>query len=230
MKRRILVLPVLVFLITVSILLSCGAATVSGGGSGGGDIIPFFHWPPASQRITLSDLEEFVIQPGTAHTLSEVNILLRNALLSCDYEYKYYATPNGFALITKLEQYNLDGYTLEEKRWELEPSYNGFDLANIFRPPEGYYRIIAFAVTDALDPDSAYRVSRDEAEAWLKDGCLALPESIGEIEFSSRHYCVALIYEFEQIGTGDRPEWTFTCVNARTHLDKSGLLDMLMLR
>ena len=190
--------------------------------------IPVFPWPTPTRTITLSDLVDFSIQPGMAHTLSEVNILLRSALLRCEYEYQYYAVTNGFALVTKLEQFDLEGYTLEEKRWELEPSYNGFDLANIFRPPEGYYRIIVFAVTDEKNPDSVYVVSRDEADAWLKDGCLALPEAIGEREFSSNHYCVALIYEFEQIGKDEHPQPTTTSVSAWAHINNSGLLDKLL--
>ena len=229
MKQRFrfpIALPLL--LIPIILLFSCGKSTINYGDPEFD--IPIFPWPTPTRSITLSDLVEFSIQPGTAHTLSEVNILLRSALLSCEYEYQYYAVTNGFALVTKLEQFDLKGYTLGDKRYELEPSYNGFDLANIFRPPEGYYRIIVFAVTDEENPDSAYVVSRDEAHAWLKNGCLALPESIGEREFSSSHYCVALIYEFEQIGKHQYPEPTTTSVGPRAHIENSGLLAYLLLR
>ena len=72
-------------------------------------------------------------------------------------------------------------------------------LQALFTAQPGHFRIIAFIVTSApFAQNPNMLVSREDAMEWLAVGSQTLPASIGSLPYSEWHYCVALVYEFEQ--------------------------------
>lgn len=87
-------------------------------------------------------------------TLSDVNEILINALDNCGYERKsYFSYPNGFVLVTQLEQIDRDETPKSDQfRWSISnaPAFeNGFSLVEYFRlllnARAGYYRCFGFS-------------------------------------------------------------------------------------
>lgn len=205
-----------------------------GGSRGPG--YPRFPWPPprasASEVIPRTLLEA---EDGPT-LLRDVDRRINEALeRNGYYESSYYAVPEGFALVTKIEQIEADGTPKEgAERWSLdrEPlrefSLSAY-LAALFRATPGHYRLIVFAVTPCPFAQSDKEVTPEEADAWLSGGMLQLPPPIGELDFSSAAYtCTALVYEFER-ETEDE-EARIQCpgrILGRTHLLKAGIWEAL---
>ncbi|MEO6039711.1 MAG: hypothetical protein ABIQ93_14960 [Saprospiraceae bacterium] len=137
-------------------------------------------------------------------TLGDADQKIRQALdITGFYSRKYFQVPNGFALVTRMEQFNKDGCSKSEAaRWKTRPvrdetfSVMGY-LASFFTTEPGYFRIFAFLVTDAtITSDQKRQLSREEATNWLNEGACRLPELIGTRAFGKNTGVTALIYEF----------------------------------
>ena len=102
-------------------------------------------------------------------------------------------------------------------------------LKALFTAQKGYYRILVFFVTAAPINQGGKEVSRDEAAAWLHGGANMLPSSIGTLALTKDHYCIAFIYEFEQM-TRDHPAMLKIpgMLFGRAHLEKSAFLNNLV--
>ena len=198
--------------------------------------IPAFPWPPALASASTKVPSAFLVGANASATLAQVAETLEHALNETGYiERSYYAVPNGFALVTRLEQVNPDGTPKPiPDRWSVQMTMpKVFSLASylqaLFTAQEGHFRIIAFIVTAApfmQNPNVA--VSREEAMEWLSVGSQMLPASIGNLPYSERHYCVALIYEFEQPTRNH--EATFKMLSALSgieHLKKARIWEVL---
>lgn len=201
-------------------------------GTGAASDWPRFPWPPpqCAQREVVS---EKLIE--TCHTLAEVDNRLRRALNGRGYAQRsYFQTPNGFAIVTQLEQFNTDGASKSgQTRWVDYPVQDNFNglwgyLSSLFVPNSGYFRIFVFVVTDVPYNQSARRVSKEEAVGWLSQGLNILPREIGQMPVNDNHYLDVLVYEFEA------PQTTKRCAqkcpslkDCNTHLAKSGLRDAL---
>ncbi len=67
-------------------------------------------------------------------------------------------------------------------------------------------------------------MTREEAMAWLDDGMIVLPKSIGKQPYTDEHYCTAFIYEFEQPGKEKKPFFKqLSNLTGKDHLEKSKL-------
>ena len=165
--------------------------------------------------------------------LGHVNYTLRLALDTAGYtEASYYTVPDGFALVTHLEQINPDGTPKkpDHVRWSTQLARVGqFTLSAylkaLFLANPGYYRVIVFVVTSQPFSQSEATVTRDEAIAWLRHGGNALPFGIATQPLLASHKVTALIYEFEKSDI-DELEAKFTIpgrLSTNIHLTNSGI-------
>lgn len=199
--------------------------------------IPAFLWPPPEASASMKIPSQFLIDSNApATTLAQVAQRLESAFAQTGYvERSYYSVPGGFALVSRLEQFNPDGSSkTPPERWaaEITPP-KVFSLSSymkaLFLPQEGHFRIIIFLVTSApfaQQPENV--VTQEEAQEWLSGGTQMLPPSLGNSTYSDRHYCVALVYEFEQSSRNHTPEFRrLSRLPGFEHLKKSRLWETL---
>ncbi len=191
-----------------------------------------FPWPPPdfSARMTM-DKNLF----GGAKNLFDVDKKLSSALVSSGYSEKaYYYVPNGFALVTRIEQINSDGEPLAPPaRWSIKvKSMTKLSWANyikaLFFSTVGHFRIIVFIVTDKPFAASGKKIKRSKAVDWLKAGLNSLPRQIGTKNFGSHYECTAVIYEFEKVNAADAILRIPGQLAGDEHLKRSAILSALM--
>lgn len=200
--------------------------------------IPEFPWPPpkSSGRTTLAR-ELFVKQQGPT-LLSDVSNNLRDAFRKCGYgEISWYSTPNGFALVSQLEQFKADGTPLDgEDRWAIsvraQKIFTVSDyLRALFTAPRGRYRVLAFVVTDQPFVQRAKELTDEEARDLVRGGGSGLPQSIGEREFTPGHECHVLVYEYERHSNKKPPIFLRPGrLDAQAHLTAAKLINYLEAR
>ena len=197
-----------------------------------GDVtLPPFPWPPPKPTSKLA-LPADWLPAQEPPTLGQVGKLLESALVAERYpDYAYLAVPNGFALVAQLEQIQQDGTPVTPNRWDPKlPSMAtmGFDefLKALFVAPTGYYRVIAFIVTDLPWQQNAPRPTEEQAMQWLSTGLNALPAAVRDMRYTANYQSTALVYEFAKDGTGARFREIGTA-DPMTHLEKAGLLRTL---
>ena len=198
--------------------------------------IPQFPWPPPVASAT-QVVPRNLLTGSRVKILKDVDELLTSALNINGYvEKSYYAVPQGFAIVTRIEQIELDGRSkTRPARWSTDPSpLTEFSISAyiraLFTANPGYYRIIVFVVTNVPFTQSDRQLSRSEGIAWLRAGLNILPESIGAEGYTPDVICTALIYEFEQRGGQGSVSTRILLpsrLDAQTHLNKSGLLRSL---
>ncbi|CAK8712507.1 hypothetical protein GKODMF_04090 [Candidatus Electrothrix gigas] len=199
----------------------------------GADDIPNFPFPPPNASAFAKIPSTFLLNPESEQQTSLQNAAkkLEAAFDKTGYsQKKYYQVPNGFALVSQLEQFRSDGSSKQEPdRWaaEFRPP-RIFSLTSyikaIFKANPGRYRIVAFIVTSQPFEEGKERITREEARSWLDSGMVVLPKSIGEQPYTDEHYCTALIYEFELPENGKKALFkTSSNLTGRDHLQKSNL-------
>lgn len=198
--------------------------------------IPEFPWPPpqasASMILPPTLLVNTILE--TTH-IRAVDSILSNTLEECGYmEKSYYAVPDGFALVTRLEQIYPDGTPKEEpERWNIEVSpLRSFSLKEylraLFTANPGYFRVVVFIITPHPFTQTEAIVSRDEAMDWLRAGANRLPDSITRRKYSKEYTITALIYEFEKPEFQEPALKIPGLLTGKDHLEKSGFLDALV--
>jgi hypothetical protein len=180
--------------------------------------VPVFPWPPprASARVVIPAR---LLPAGKDHQtlLRDIDEKLVSALQSAGYvETSYYAVPDGFALVTRLEHITQEGAPEKGKqRWiaHIEPVRLNRDftlsayLAALFGVQQGFYRVIVFIVTPHPFAESHSSVSEIEAEDWRHSGLNVLPQGIASLAYTQQYSCTALIYEFQQPGNSQQVRW-----------------------
>lgn len=198
------------------------------------DEFPAYPWPPEapSSLVSLSELYDFSVGGGAS--LFDVSESLRVALRESGYlEKRYYAAPGGFVMVTRLEQTDEQGTPLPDgKRYLLPDDVGDFSFAayirNLFFAPEGYYRFIAFVVTDRAYTTSDSALAEDSALARLRGGSVELLSVFRDMPFSNHHRVDALIYEFRLAAQNAAVEpVTPGRLPPETHLEHSGLASAL---
>ncbi|MGO9122527.1 MAG: hypothetical protein ACLQPD_33550 [Desulfomonilaceae bacterium] len=185
------------------------------------------YWHPHHDYISAEKFRELLDQSHPL--LLHADALLRSALARAgQYEASYYSVPDGFALVSRLEQIDEDGSPMYTSRWDLEKRHIGsFSVSEylfaLFKAPPGYYRLAVFVITPHSFNQSKRTVPRDVAEAWLRCGGNALPPEVALQPYTELFICTVLIYEFEKYDTLKEP---ITRVPGRlpvmAHLEKSG--------
>lgn len=190
---------------------------------------PQFPWPPPQASAQKMIPSEVIGEKAT--TINDVVQNLETALNLCGYvEKSYYSIPDGFVIVTRLEQINDDGAPKEEsERWvpEIQP-VRQFSLKEylkaFFFARKGYYRIIVFVFSPHPFSQTNSSISPSQAENWLSSGLNVLPQEISQKEYSNNYTCTALIYEFEQYGIGEAPKIRVPGrLSGETHLTKAQL-------
>ena len=194
--------------------------------------IPQFPWPPPEASARSEVPKKFLVPPGRKQALlHDIDSRLSLALRDAGYTDKAYcAVPEGFALVTRLEQIESDGRPKpDSERWavSMEPprefSLSAY-LTALSRTKVGYFRVIVFVVTPYPVSYSKAKVIREEAQLWLREGPNRLPPSVGSWRFTADHSCTALIYEFEKSEVERTPRTAIPGrLTAQTHLEQSGL-------
>lgn len=198
--------------------------------------LPAFPWPPPSCN-TRFELPENAFTG--LKTLGEVERKLCTALDSKGYaQHSCFSVPNGFALVTQLEQYNgEDGSARNDRtRWLDYPQKDNFSgvmdyLKSVVMPQKGYFRIFVFVATNQSYGGETPRVSKAQASAWLNQGFNKLPGSVAAKPWTADYHVTALVYEFIVPESNRKPEQKCPSpsFDAKTHLGKSGLAAALRL-
>ncbi|QDV16945.1 hypothetical protein Pan153_15790 [Gimesia panareensis] len=193
-----------------------------------------FPWPPpkASAQYVIPETY-FQDGSGKQVLVKDVDQKICDALTDQGYsERSYFAVPGGFALVTRLEQFDKDGKSkTPPDRWVTDMApMREFSLGDyiraLFTASPGYYRVIVFIVTPVLFDQTDQKVEREEAMAWLRSGLNSLPDDVGAQEYSESHECTALIYEFKQPAKGTEAEINLPGqLSGLEHLTKAGLLE-----
>jgi hypothetical protein len=194
--------------------------------------LPVFPWPPprASSWITLPS--ELLHRPGRHDSLKDVGNRLARAFRQAGYgELSYYRVPKGFALVTRLEQFQPDGAPLDGPgRWSVSvmaPRVFSLEsyLKALFSANPGHFRIVVFMVTsEPVTMDDTTEVARDVALKWVSEGANKLLKDYEKIPFDDDVDCTALIYEFEQATRDERASLKAPGLPAMTHLEKANLI------
>lgn len=199
---------------------------------------PEFPWPPPRSSATVIIPYSLLMKNLTttsAPKMRDVVQRFEHAFNLCGYvEKSYYSVPDGFAIVTRLEQINSDGTPKENsERWiaEIQPlrkfSLDEY-LKALFKARIGYYRVIVFIITPHPFSQTNVETSATEAQVWLSDGLNVLPNVIGQKEFVPEYQCTALVYEFEQHSTDEKPELVIPGrLTGKAHVTNANLWEAL---
>jgi hypothetical protein len=192
--------------------------------------LPSFPWPPPSCNARFELPENSF---AGFKTLGDVERKIRMALDAKGYAQRsYFSVPNGFALVTQLEQYNgEDGSVRNDRtRWLDYPKKDNFNgvmdyFKSLVMPQKGYFRLFVFVVTNQPFGGGAQRVSKEQATAWLGQGFNKLPRSLVAASFSADYDVTALVYEFEVPESNHKPvqKCPSPRFDAKAHLQKCGI-------
>jgi hypothetical protein len=193
-------------------------------------ILSAYPWPPEepSSRIRI-DLN-LNSETRSSLTLASVGNRILRSLQNATYsEASFYAAPGGFVVVTRLEAINTDGKPLAgTKRYELPSEKVSFDfkryIRNLFFAPDGYYRFIAFVVSDEPYIATENPLSEAQSISRLRRGASRLTRSYSDLPFTDDHQIDALIYEFEKLSNNKLLETLRPGrLSPRLHLNNSGL-------
>jgi hypothetical protein len=216
-----------------------GIGGVGGNGLGlrnaGLSMLPHFPWPPPtpSEKMILPR-GKLLAGLGARPTLAGVSDRLVSALNAADYsEYSFYSAPGGFALVARLEQFELDGSPKPRGMRFLEPNTQApFSVASyvrhLFFAPQGFYRLILFVVTDNPVATRGPAPSALMTEKWLRQGADRLPSIYRRMAFTPDHQVSVLVYEFQKRGPRNVATLVPGRLDVRTHLEKAGLYARLV--
>lgn len=191
--------------------------------------LPAFPWPPPACNARFELPPAFL---SGLTTLGDAELKIRMALDAKGYAQRsYFSVPNGFALVTQLEQYNADGTLRNDRtRWLDYPAQDNFAgvmdyLKALVMPQRGYFRLFVFVVTNRSFGGNATHVSKAQATAWLSQGFNKLPRTIAAVPLTADFDITTLVYEFEVPESNRKPVQTCPSprFDARTHLMKSGI-------
>ena len=148
--------------------------------------------------------------------------------------HSWYSVPEGFALVSQMEQFSEGGAPREEAvRFAITVAPPRlFSLADfvraLFTASPGRFRIIAFLFTSVPFSQSGAEVDREAASAWVTGGLNVLPEVLAARAPTPAHQCTALVYEFEKPSRGEEVRLADpSALSAEQHLRKAGLWEPL---
>jgi hypothetical protein len=163
--------------------------------------------------------------------LGDVEQKISAALDAENYPYRFLSVPNGFAVVTQMEQYNENGTIIKDSgtRWVHYPKQETFSWSiNYFNslifPKKGYLRLFVYIITSEVYSSTEEVVSKDQAAAWHNRGVNRLPSQVANIPFSEDYTINLLLYEFEVPESNHRAQQNCPCrYPAKEHLRLSGL-------
>lgn len=192
-----------------------------------------FPPPPCYQTQELLRTERF----QNCKTLGDVGKKISRAFEQMGYPYRFMSIPNqsgtpeGFAVVTQLEQYEVNGSIIGDGRlrWHELPRAESFSLSleylkSLLFPRQAHLRVFVVLVTRQSYGAEGKRVSKKVAKAWVQEGLNRLPKTIAQKPFDPGYAVDVLVYEFEVPETNHQATQNCPCfLDARTHLRASGL-------
>lgn len=192
--------------------------------------MPKFPWPPPEASAFHKIPNSLLVKQDTTSTFGDIANRIETALDGAGYtQISYYAVPDGFAMVTQLEQIDEDGNPKEPGRWsEKYKPISKFSLKHIVKSlltaRKGLWRVTVFIVTSHDFQQQDVEITPGDVIEWLRDGWFRLPPSIAWISYSDFHYCTALIYEFEQTKPNQEAECKSTSeITGKLHLERGGI-------
>lgn len=174
--------------------------------------IPSFPWPPPKASAFYRIPNKLILGGKNSIKMKGTALKIENALHNTGYsELAYYYIPNGFAVVTRVEQIEKDGKSKDDPyRWSIDYiPVSGFDLDEIikalFTSRSGMFRVVVFIVNPEPFFQEKEQVLFEQVMEWLKSGLNKLPDTIAELEYNEDYACTALIYEFERSSPEDEP-------------------------
>ena len=194
------------------------------------DPMPAFPWPPPRASAETMIPHTWLPTRGEAR-LADVADRLERALTAAKYRsWSYSSVPNGFALVSQMEQIASDGTpSPEPARWSTDmPSVTHMTLLEFIKAlanaRPGYYRVIVFIVTNQPWSRTGEKPSGEEAEQWLAKGFSWLPPYIGDLTYRPDYRTTALVYEFKKVSKdADATFLKSSPTSADDHLNKAGI-------
>lgn len=185
-----------------------------------------FPPPPCYQQTELADWNF-----SGCSTLGQVAQRIGQALNSRQYSYRYLSAPDGFAIVTQLEQYRDDGSVLlgDPNRWKEVPPQESFALTisylqSLFFPRKAHLRTMVFLVTRQNFSSAGQRIDKETAKDWFNQAVNRLPRSIANAPFTPDHAVDVLVYEFEVPEANNHAAQQCPChLRAEDHLARSGI-------
>jgi hypothetical protein len=193
--------------------------------------LPPFPWPPpvASDRIKIP----ITLGGPGLKKLGEVDTKILAALTQLGYVQRaHYWIPNGYVLITRVEQIGKDGVAKPEpyRFSDQLPSPDSVTsyLGGLFTSRPGYFRIIAFVITKGAFNDNGPPLNLSDAFELLR-GPAALPAPVAAQAVPQGAEVTALIYEYQKATVDSETPAVpiHSTVSARTHLERAGLWQLL---
>jgi hypothetical protein len=189
-----------------------------------------FPFPPPDCNSEFS-MPDYVF--SDCNKLGDVADKITTALDNEDYPHRFLSVPNGFVVVTQMEQYNDDGTVIEDAdtRWVHYPKQEGFSwsinyLSSLVFPKKGFLRVFVFIVTSE-NYGFEGQAKKSEAVGWHKQGVNRLPAQIANTPYSdSSHEVSLLTYEFEVPESNHKAEQRCPCCKfqAYSHLKHSKLV------
>jgi hypothetical protein len=191
-------------------------------------VLPEFPWPPpkasTSYVLPVDLLKAY-------HRIGDVEHAIETALENNGYvERAFFRTPDGVAMVTRLERIETDGSPAKDPRWAISPSSSELQvslvtfLRGLFFVPPGHYRLIVFIAQNTPFSVSDKQLSKDEARNLMSKGANALPADVAQQPFAG--HCTVLIYEFSSDGSAVRLVGN-SRLTGKEHLQKAGVLSAL---
>jgi hypothetical protein len=199
------------------------------------DRLPSFPWPPAAASAEAPIPWNWLRPRTAAPTLGFAAAKLRDALKRASYsEYAFLGVPNGFAVISRMEQIQPDGKP-SNPRWSRNinvPRVADVGLVglieSLYKAPMGHYRVIVFVVTDAPRERSGQALGEAAMDDLLKRGRDELPATLAAKPYTERTKAVALIYEFAKASEQEAAKFVPNPpLDGKTHLSNAGILSEL---
>lgn len=177
------------------------------------DLLPFPP-PVATHRAMLDPAVFGDKQPQNfGHVVDQLHALFRDAGYGFG-RHGFLGVPNGFAIMTIIEQHDADGVPLEgEARWSanvlpIKRLSVWSIVASLFEAPAGYYRVIVVILTDRsiFNPDPA-PAQFALLQAWSRQGNPDFPVELRDEPITQSHRTYFLVYEFKKTFRSELAEY-----------------------
>jgi hypothetical protein len=190
--------------------------------SGRAEAFPEFPWPPPPWSFKEIVPKELVgaDRSDLGQVLERLTTAIRAA--NRDYDYGLFGVPGGFVLLARLERIQPDGTPFAGRdRWNANPipakSLEDW-LVGLFFSPPGYYRVVAFAVTN----EEPIETAPGSELPRVAEGAKTLPDNVAKLPFADRNV-YALIYTFQRYDGAKMVLNYEGSPSGRGHLDASGI-------
>ncbi len=193
--------------------------------------VPGLSWPlpaPSGRLVLPNRTGAWAQRRGL--TLGDVAGQVQAAMTAAGYlERSYFPVPEGFALVTRVEQIEADGAPKAASvRWNVESPGAGDSfftkvLKGMTGAPSGLYRMFIFVVTTDEHSPTGNEPSYGDAKGWFVRGAAGLTDAQAVRRVTARHRMSVLVYEFKTYGSRNVKALLPGKLACETHLEKAGL-------